>query len=133
MQRTLGILAVDNEAPVAQLLALVLSKTNRLVMTASDGQDALTKIALAAQPVDIVTTDHRMPRKGGVELVRALREQSFRGKIMVLSAHLSDADMCTYTELKVDLILSKPFDVVDLQRSVDQLAFDIDARRTEVS
>jgi CheY-like chemotaxis protein len=127
MQGALRILAVDDEATVAQLLAFALGAANRLVITASDGQDALAKIALAPQPFDIVTTDHRMPRMGGLELVGALREQNFPGNIVVLSAHLSEENICAYTELKVDLILSKPFDLKQLQRSVDQLAYDIPA------
>ncbi len=60
---------------------------------------------------DLLITDHSMPGMTGVELVQRLREESFRGKIMVLSAHLSAEIRAAYEALAVDAMMSKPFDV----------------------
>ncbi|MGI8889905.1 MAG: response regulator, partial [Chthoniobacterales bacterium] len=62
--------------------------------------------------------DHRMPRMGGMEFVRRLRARDFEGKIMVLSAHLSDDDIQTYESLGVDMMMSKPFDFEEIQNAV---------------
>ena len=76
------------------------------------------KIAVAPRPFDVVITDHRMPRLSGLELVRRLRAQNFPGKIFVLSAYLLEEDIRAYEELKVDMMMSKPFDFEELERAM---------------
>jgi CheY-like chemotaxis protein len=118
MADALRILAVEDEKAVAQMLAVVLGGPAAKVTNAADGWEALMRIAAAPQPFDVVITDHRMPRVSGLELVRRLRARNFGGKILVLSAHLSDEDIRAYEELNVDMMMSKPFDFKELQRAV---------------
>ncbi len=118
MSDALQILAVEDEKAVAQLIALVLGGPASKVTNAADGWEALMKIAAAPRPFDVVITDHRMPRVSGLELVRRLRARNFAGKILVLSAHLSDADISAYEALNVDMMMSKPFDFEELQRAM---------------
>lgn len=114
----LQILAVEDEKAVAQILAIMLGGPTSKVTRAADGWEALIKVAAALRPFDVVITDHRMPRMGGLELVRRLRTRNFEGKIMVLSAHLSDEDIRAYEELRVDMMMSKPFDYEEIQNAV---------------
>ena len=114
----LQILTVEDEAAVAQMLALVLGGPTAKVTRAADGWEALIKIGASEKPFDLVITDHRMPRVGGLDLVRRLRKREFNGKILVLSAHLSDADIQAYEELEVDMMMSKPFDFEEIQNAV---------------
>ncbi len=118
MRQALQILAVEDEKAVAQILAVVLGGPMAKVARASDGWEALIKIGASPQPFDVVITDHRMPRMGGLELVRQLRARNFRGKILVLSAHLADEDIQAYEELKVDMMMSKPFNFDEIQNAV---------------
>ncbi|MDQ3116440.1 MAG: response regulator [Verrucomicrobiota bacterium] len=118
MRESLQILAVEDEKAVAQILAVVLGGPMAKVTRASDGWEALIKVAASAHPFDVVITDHRMPRMGGLELVRRLRTRNFEGKILVLSAHLSDEDIAAYEELGVDMMMSKPFDFAEIQNAV---------------
>ena len=120
MQRELRILVVDDESAVAQCLSLVLDQPGRKFATACNGKEALTRIA--AEHFDVVITDHKMPVLCGLELVQRLREQNFKGKIVVLSAHLSNDNIRAYTNLRVDEILHKPFDLDQLRRVIDDLA-----------
>ena len=106
---------------MAQLLALVLGGPTSKVTNVCNGEEALAKIAADPQPFDIVITDHNMPRMTGLELVRKLRARQFGGKIVVLSAHLTHENVKAYTESKVDLMLSKPFDVNELRKAIDAL------------
>ena len=117
----MNILAVEDETAVAQLLALVLGGPNCKVATASDGEKALAKIDAAKRPFDVVITDHRMPRVSGLELVRELRARKFGGKVVVLSAHLTENNIKAYQELGVNMLISKPFDVDELRRAIDAL------------
>jgi DNA-binding response OmpR family regulator len=117
----LNILAVEDETAVAQLLALVLGGPNCKVATVSNGEKALAKIATAEKPFDVVITDHRMPRFSGLELVRELRARKFGGKVVVLSAHLGENNIKAYHDLGVNMLISKPFNVDELRRTIDAL------------
>ena len=115
MTHPLQILVVEDENAVAHMIAMVLGGPASKVTKARNGWEALIKIGLAARPFDIVITDHRMPRMTGLELVRRLRTKDFGGKILVLSAHLSDNEISAYEELNVDMMMTKPFDFDELQ------------------
>jgi len=97
---------------------MVLGGPAAKVAKARNGWEALIKIGATARPFDVVITDHRMPRMTGLQLVRQLRAQNFGGKILVLSAHLSDEDIRAYEELNVDMMMSKPFDFDELQQAM---------------
>jgi CheY-like chemotaxis protein len=118
MREALQILAVEDEKAVAQILAVVLGGPMAKVTRAADGWEALIKVTAAPKPFDVIITDHRMPRMNGLELVRRLRQRSYQGKLLVLSAHLSDEDIRAYEELGVDLMMSKPFDFEEIQNAV---------------
>lgn len=109
------ILVVEDEKAVAHMIAMVLGGPASKVVRAGSGWEALIKIGAVKEPFDVVITDHRMPRMTGLELVRQLRAKNFGGKILVLSAHLSDEDIRAYEELRVDMMMSKPFDFDELQ------------------
>lgn len=121
MKDRLRILTVEDEPAVAQLLALLLGGPAAKVTNASDGWMALMKIGAAAEPFDVIITDHNMRRVNGLELVRRLRLRKFPGKIIVLSAHLTKENIQAYEELEVDMMLAKPFDVEELQLAMKLL------------
>ncbi len=112
------ILVVEDEKAIAHMIAMVLGGPASKVVRARNGWEALIKVGATAQPFDVVITDHRMPRVGGLQLVRQLRSQNFGGKILVLSAHLSDEDIRAYEDLSVDMMMSKPFDFDELQQAM---------------
>ena len=125
MKDPLRILAVEDEKALAQLLAVVLGGPAAKVTRAADGWEALMKIGVSPQPFDVIITDHRMPRVSGLDLVRRLRKRNFAGKILVLSAHLSDEDIRAYEELKVDMMMSKPFNFDEIQSAVAVLTKNV--------
>ena len=121
MTEIMQILVVEDEKAVAHMIAMVLGGPAAKVVKARNGWEALIKVGATARPFDVVITDHRMPRMGGLQLVRQLRAQNFGGKILVLSAHLSDEDIRAYEELSVDMMMSKPFDFDELQEAMGVL------------
>ena len=118
MSDPLQILVVEDEKAIAHMIAMILGGPASKVARARSGWEALIKIGATAQPFDVVITDHRMPRMTGLQLVRRLRTQNFGGKILVLSAHLADEDIRAYEELRVDMMMSKPFDFDELQQAM---------------
>jgi CheY-like chemotaxis protein len=121
MKNRLRILTVEDEPALTQLLALILGGPGAKITNACDGWMALMKIGAAAEPFDVIITDHSMPRMTGLDLVRRLRVRKFAGKIVVLSAYLTKENIQAYEELQVDMMLAKPFDVGELQLAVELL------------
>ena len=121
MYERLRILTVEDEPAVTQMLALLLGGPGAKITNACDGWMALMKIGAAAEPFDVIITDHRMPRVNGLELVRRLRVRKFAGKIIVLSAHLTKENIQAYEELQVDMMFAQPFDVGELQLAIKLL------------
>jgi two-component system, NtrC family, response regulator PilR len=124
MRKKLHILAVDDEPAIGESIAYALEAPHRKIVVAKDGNDALAKVA--QEEFDVVITDHRMPRSGGLELVRKLRQRNFNGRIVVLSAHLSPDNIGTYEELAVDEIVGKPFDFQELRDIITGLEAEIE-------
>ena len=118
----MNILSVDDEFCVAHALAFALSNSERKLTLAFSADDALAKVSNHSEPFDVVIIDHKMPNGSGIELVHRLRAVQFGGKIIVLSAHLTDENRRAYGELNVDTMLTKPFDVHELREVVDSLA-----------
>ena len=106
-----------------QAIAYALEAPHREIVVAKDGNDALAKIA--KEEFDVVITDHRMPRSGGLELVRKLRQRNYDGRIVVLSAYLSPDNIGTYEELAVDEIVAKPFDFEELRDIITGLEEEV--------
>ena len=121
MKDRLRILTVEDEPAVAQMVGLLLGGPGAKITHACDGWMALMKIGAAAEPFDVIITDHRMPRMNGLDLVRRLRVQKFAGKIIVLSAYLTPENIQAYEELQVDMMFAKPLDAGELQLAMDLL------------
>ena len=118
MSAPLKILVVEDEKALAHMIAMVLGGPAAKVARAANGWEALIRIGATDRPFDVVVTDHRMPRMTGLELVRRLKQKSFDGKILVLSAHLADEEIRAYEELNVDMMMTKPFDFDELQEAM---------------
>jgi DNA-binding response OmpR family regulator len=121
MRRALKILAVDDEPSLTASLHDIFERPDYELTSALDGDDALALLSADPAPYDVVITDNNMPHVSGVDLVRELRERSFSGKIIVLSAHLTSEVRETYVRMNVDAILDKPVDIHELRETLELL------------
>jgi DNA-binding response OmpR family regulator len=121
----MNILLAEDERAVAFSIAFALKTDGHNVQVVADGWQALASINVEPDRFGLLITDHSMPGLTGVELIQRLREESFRGKIMVLSAHLSAENRAAYEALAVDAMVSKPFDVHELRATITRLAYGI--------
>jgi CheY-like chemotaxis protein len=118
----LHILLAEDERSVAFSISSALKPDGHKVEIVSDGEQALAKLTAEPGAFDLLITDNNMPRMTGIELVRRLRDTSFRGKILVLSAHLSPENCAAYEALRVDGMISKPFDLYYLRAVINAMA-----------
>jgi DNA-binding NarL/FixJ family response regulator len=84
------VLIADDHTMVRESLVSVLQADGsvQVVAQASDGAEALEK-ALQVRP-DVVVLDLSMPRLGGIEVVRRLREMLPATRVLVLTMHQED-------------------------------------------
>ncbi|WP_163616481.1 response regulator, partial [Klebsiella pneumoniae] len=61
------VLIVDDDAAVRTVLGALLTRGGSRVRQATNGKEALD--ILGDEPVDLVVTDLRMPKMGGMELL----------------------------------------------------------------
>lgn len=71
----LTILAVDDDALVLMNTTLMLEDLGHTVIEAYSGADALKELRSGAHHIDVVITDHSMPRMTGSELAAIIREE----------------------------------------------------------
>src|SRR2546425_5503351 len=121
MEAVLKILAVDDEPSIATSMHYIFARPRYELTSACDGDDALARLSAESAPYDVIITDDKMPHLSGVELVRKLKERGFRGKIMVLSAHLTAELREAYAQMNVNVLLDKPFDIHQLRETLDLL------------
>ena len=108
------VLVVDDEREVADAYALRL-RGFCTVETAYDGKDALATIDESA--VDVVLLDRHMPGMSGDQVLAALDENGYYGRVVMVTAVDPDFDVL---ELPFDDYLCKPVDREDVRAVVDQ-------------
>jgi DNA-binding NtrC family response regulator len=79
------VLVVDDEEAVRETVSRYLSRGGHEVETAPDGAAALE--AFDRRAFDVVVTDLNMPRLGGVDLVRRVKEKDPRTITIVLTGY----------------------------------------------
>ncbi|HQX18302.1 MAG TPA: response regulator transcription factor [Anaerolineales bacterium] len=102
------ILIVDDEPKITRLARDYLEKNGFRVLTAADGQSALTT-ARREKP-DLVILDLMLPNIDGREVCRILRRES-AVPIIMLTALSEEIDQVTGLEIGADDYITKPFSV----------------------
>jgi two-component system phosphate regulon response regulator PhoB len=113
------ILLVEDEELIRETIATALRDEGYEVVTAADGQMALTLLNLSnsltppAAP-DLVILDLMLPHVNGLDLCRLLRQHQDPVPILILSAKGSETDRVLGLEVGADDYLTKPFSMREL-------------------
>ena len=107
------VLVVEDDRALRTLMVRTLTEKGYRAVEASDGIEALEKLA-ADSDIELVVTDIVMPRMNGVELAQELAA-SVRARLLFVSAYGKE-----YTELPASL-LEKPFSQAALIAEVERL------------
>ncbi|MFM1653560.1 response regulator transcription factor [Brevibacillus sp. B_LB10_24] len=114
--RPVTILIADDEAEIAELIALHLQKEGYHTVIASDGKEAIH--AVQTHTIDLAILDIMMPRLDGYEVTRQIREQH-NMPIIFLSAKTSDMDKISGLVMGADDYMTKPFNPMELVARVN--------------
>lgn len=105
------ILAVEDDAPVRNLITMTLRTNDYRYLVAANGEEAILE-ATSHNP-DIMLLDLGLPDMDGVEVIRSIRSWS-NMPIIVISARSEDADKIEALDAGADDYLTKPFSVEEL-------------------
>ncbi len=114
------VLVADDNEVAQRLCRRVLEKAGHKVLTASDGQEAVS-LALANSP-DMILMDVAMPGMDGLEAMRQIKAQRPGMTVVIASAHSMASDRERFLAAGADDVLSKPFKLTDLTGVVERLA-----------
>jgi two-component system cell cycle sensor histidine kinase/response regulator CckA len=115
------ILLVEDEAEVRLLLAESLREEGYQVLTAEDGEEASALFAARDQAISLVVTDLNMPRLGGIELTRQLRQISPTLPIIHMTGYVQDTAKDGTGQEAPTALLLKPFSPQQLTTLVRDL------------
>ena len=106
------LLLVEDEDRLARSLEVGLRDEGYVVDRAADGEEALW--LAAARHHDGVILDLRLPRVGGLEVCRRMRDRGDRTPILVLTACDATVDVVAGLDRGADDYLKKPFEFAEL-------------------
>jgi len=114
------ILVADDEAPIANVVAMKLRNAGLEVIVAMDGLEAY-ELAIAERP-DFMITDLQMPGMSGIELCARLAAELEGGiSTILLTAKGFELSAESVRELPVRRIMTKPFSPRELLAQVQEL------------
>lgn len=120
------VLVVDDEPTITEVVARYLQRAGYLTTVAADGAQALA--AAGRSRPDLVVLDLMLPRVGGLEVMRRLREQSHhRLPIILLTAKGEESDRITGLRLGADDYVVKPFSPGELVARIDAVLRRVEA------
>jgi len=117
-----GILIVEDDRDLREMLKTSLSKRKYTVLEASDGKEAILRFKPAI--TDLVITDLIMPDEDGLKVIMKIRQIKPEIKIIAISGG-GKAGPGNYLNiaraLGADVVLPKPFSLNDLILKIDSI------------
>jgi two-component system chemotaxis response regulator CheY len=113
------ILIVEDDPTLRPAMQRLLEHGGHQVEAVDSGQAALA--LLARRQFDIVITDFSMPGMAGDQLVRRIREQLPRQRIIMATAFAEEYQVFGEPTGSVDALIYKPFSLKDLHETIAQV------------
>lgn len=116
-----SVLVVDDCETTRRLITLMLKGKGYISIHASNGIEALEKLATVR--VDVIITDLNMPQMDGLELIKTLRkDDNFRDKpIIMVSTESAEMDKKMARELGASTYIVKPVSQERLVYEIEKL------------
>ena len=123
------ILVADDELSMRQFLEILLKKEGYEVFCAADGQEALSRFQ--AENFVLLISDIKMPKVGGLDLLRQVKEQRPNQAVIMITAYASPEDAIVAMKAGAYDYLTKPFKLEEI-KSVIQNALEQTAGQTQM-
>jgi len=110
------ILIVDDERSMRDVLSIMLKRAGYDVTVANDGEEAIAQIE--KELFDLVITDLKMPKAGGLDVLKAVKECSPDSVVLIITAFASAESAVEAMKLGAFDYLPKPFQVDEVQLKI---------------
>lgn len=114
------VLLVEDEPPLREMAAIMLSRLGYLVLCAADGEEAISLFRQHQAEIRVVLCDLSMPRKDGFETMEALRKIRPEIPVVLTSGHLETHAMVGEQKEQPQGFLHKPYQRADLKAALEQ-------------
>ncbi len=123
-ERTLKVLAVDDDMINLKLLKTMLKKSSRVheVIEAKNGADAIA-ILKNQGDIDIVLLDIIMPVMGGIEVLKVVRADNSLQDMPIIVLTTDETKKAEALECGANGFLMKPIRERDVIEKIEQLIF----------
>ena len=121
LQGKTAVICEDESAMIVCLQKALDSAGVRVVSSATNGVEAVNEV-LENRP-DLVLMDIQMPLLDGTEAVRRIRDADldYRPCVVMITAHLDEANRDAAAEAGADAYFVKPFTGVPLLQQIEQV------------
>ena len=119
MTHTQRLLVIDDSRETVAGLQSFLSQKYEVV-TAYNGLDGLKAFETNEGKIDLVITDLVMPEISGVGVISIIKKK-YPGTPVIAITGWGEHPGALATEAEADLVLDKPFELIDLERHVAEL------------
>jgi two-component system response regulator (stage 0 sporulation protein F) len=110
----LKVLIVDDQAGVRFLLDIVVKESGHKSYMAQNGLEAI-ELACSVHP-DLIFMDVRMPRIGGLEALRKIKETNPEIQVIIMTAYGSEQTVSDALKYGAWCYIAKPFDVNEIKK-----------------
>ncbi len=114
-----NVLVVEDNAELTEMIRLCLERRGHEVFAAYDGEQAL-KI-LHKNQIDLMILDLGLPKKSGLDVFHEITTRFGHSRIPVLVATGHDEMKDLFEDIEVDGFVSKPYELAELVRQVEQI------------
>jgi signal transduction histidine kinase/HD-like signal output (HDOD) protein/ActR/RegA family two-component response regulator len=114
-----GILVVDDERHIRDILTEALGAKGYAVTTAATGDEALER--LGRERFGLVILDIRMPGRSGLDVLRDLKARGGDTPVLVLTGLAGPGEMAEATALGAAGCMTKPFQIASLVAEIRRL------------
>lgn len=115
-QHAKSVLVVDDEAIIRDLCSKALKGYR--VLQAADGEEALS--IFQKGEIDVILTDVMMPKLGGIELLKRLKEMEPTLVVIVMTGFAEKDVILNALKADADDFISKPLNLLQLKTAVDK-------------
>ncbi|MDP1578926.1 MAG: PAS domain S-box protein [Candidatus Didemnitutus sp.] len=113
---TESVLIVDDEAPLRYLLEAALTRKGYKIESASDGLEAIDRIATNPHRYDIVLLDLNMPGASGIDVYKVIKVANPELPVLIITGHLTPEARAECERLGQKHFLKKPYALDELGR-----------------
>lgn len=120
MDQPLKLLIIDDDEHVLATLYDFLNDKKYDVTSASDGLEGLRLFENDQQGFDLIITDIVMPQISGMGLISMIKKKSPDTPVIAITGWGEYPDAFA-TESQADKVLSKPFELSELDKAINEL------------